>query len=229
MKSMFDSPTQERKGIMRAVNYSLHRVTDRIARSLTYTGRVIDLGCGSSPYKDVILEQADEYVGVDWKHSLHDQGNVDVYADLTKGVPLDNECADTLVSFQVMEHLPDTKFFLSECHRLLKPGGRIVITVPFMWQVHEAPHDYYRFTRHGLDYLLKDAGFDDVDITEYTGFWQMWVVKFNYHTLRFARGPFKYILALLWIIGQTVSVWLDRIDPHPQEAAGYVVKAVRPA
>ena len=227
MKSMFDSPTQERKGIMRAVNYSLHSVTDRIARSLTYKGRVIDLGCGSAPYKDIILEQADEYVGVDWKHSLHDQSNVDVLADLMKGVPLDSECADTLVSFQVMEHLPDTKFFLSECHRLLKPGGRIFITVPFMWQVHEAPYDYYRFTRHGLDYLLKHAGFDEIDITEYACFWQMWVLKFNYHTMRFARGPFKYALAILWIFGQMVSVLLDRIDPHPQDAIGYVVKAIK--
>lgn len=122
-------------------------------------GRVIDLGCGTSPYKEDILKVADEYIGVDWENSLHDQSNVNVFADLTKKLPFDDDYADTVVSFQVMEHLPEPDFFLSECYRILKREGKLFITVPFMWHVHEPPHDYFRYTRYGLEYLLKKMGF----------------------------------------------------------------------
>lgn len=214
-------------GIRRAANHLIHRIADRVAESLSYRGRVIDLGCGSAPYKSLILEQADEYIGVDWKNSLHDQSNVDVFADLTKRVPLEDGTADTVVSFQVMEHLPEPTVFLNECHRLLKAEGQLHLTVPFMWHVHEAPHDYYRFTRHGLEYLLTKAGFTEIDIREYAGFWQTWVLKFNYHSMRYARGVLAYLWAPVWLIGQWLAPRLDRIDPHPQEATGYVVSAIK--
>jgi len=70
-------------------------------------GRVIDLGCGTAPYKHDILKVADEYIGVDWESSLHDQSHVDVFADLCKPLPFPDEHADTVVSFQVMEHLSE--------------------------------------------------------------------------------------------------------------------------
>jgi len=86
-------------------------------------GRAIDLGCGTAPYKEDVLNVADEYIGVDWKSSLHDQSHVNVFADLCKTLPFPDEHADTVVSFQVMEHLPEPDSFLSECHRILKHGG----------------------------------------------------------------------------------------------------------
>lgn len=191
-------------------------------------GVVVDLGCGTSPYKEDILRVAEGYIGVDWENSLHDQSNVDVFADLAKKLPFKENFADTVVSFQVMEHLPEPDFFLSECFRILKPGGGLFITVPFMWHVHEAPHDYYRYTRYGLEYLLKKNNFFGIEIKENTGFWQMSALKFNYQTARFARGPIKFLLAPIWLATQMVSPWLDRIDWNPQEAASYTVVAKKP-
>ncbi len=190
-------------------------------------GRVIDLGCGTSPYKDDILKIADELVGVDWRNSQHDQSNVDVFADLTKKLPFEENHADTVVSFQVMEHIPEPAFFLSECFRILRPGGRLLITVPFMWHVHEEPHDYFRYTRYGLEHLLRKNNFTDIMIEENTGFWQMWVLKFNYHTARFAR-PVKYLFLPVWLIGQIVAPILDRFNEHPEETASYTVTARKP-
>jgi len=129
-------------------------------------GRVVDLGCGTAPYKSDILKVANEYIGVDWENGLHNQFNVDVFSDLTKPLPFPQAYADTVVSFQVMEHLPEPGFFLKECYRILKCGGVIILTVPFMWHVHEAPHDYYRYTRYGLKYLLEKTGFIEVNIYE---------------------------------------------------------------
>lgn len=190
-------------------------------------GRVIDLGCGTSPYKEDILRQAKEYIGVDWQNSLHPQTNVDVFADLTQKLPFEDEYADTVTSFQVMEHLPEPAFFLSECYRILKPGGGLLITVPFMWHVHEAPHDYFRYTRYGLEYLLKKYNFKNIDIQETTGFWQMWILKFNYHTTRFAKGPLKLFWLPVWLLGQTITPFIDKFDAHPQETGSYVISAVK--
>jgi len=209
-------------------NYLIHKINKEIANSLTYKGRVLDLGCGTSPYKKEILKIADEYIGVDWKNSLHDQTNVDVFADICKRLPFEDSHADTVVSFQVMEHLPEPLLFLQESFRILKSGGAIFITVPFMWHVHEEPHDYFRYTRYGLEYLFNKAGFVDINIKENTGFWQMWVLKFNYYTNRFAFGPFKLLWMPVWWFGQMVSPLLDRFDVYPQETASYTVIAKKP-
>lgn len=190
-------------------------------------GRVIDLGCGEAPYKDDILKVADEYIGVDWKSSFHDQSNVDVFANLCETLPFDDCYADTVVSFQVMEHLPEPDFFLSECYRILRAGGKLFITVPFMWHVHEAPYDYFRYTRYGLEYLLSKNGFVDIQIQENTGFWQMWILKFNYHTTRFARGFLKCFWICIWFLGQVCAPVLDKYDKNFGETASYFVIAVK--
>lgn len=213
---------------MNSFNFLINKINQQIAYSLPYKGYVIDLGCGTTPYKSYILKVADKYIGVDWENSLHNQEHVDVFADLCNQLPFEENCADTVVSFQVMEHLTEPDFFLSECYRILKSNGRIFITVPFMWHVHEEPNDYFRYTRYGLEYLLKKNGFVDIEIKENTGFWQMWVLKFNYHTLRFARGPLKYFWLPIWWLGQTISPFLDKYDKHPQETASYTVLARRP-
>ncbi|HUF12926.1 MAG TPA: class I SAM-dependent methyltransferase [Longimicrobiales bacterium] len=197
----------------------------RIAESLPYAGTVLDLGCGQSPYRAEILSRADRYYGVDWPQSLHDLKDVDVLASIGLPLPFRDASADTVVAFQVMEHLPDPAGFLHECRRVLRTDGRLFLTVPFMWGVHEAPHDYYRFTRHGLEHLLARAGFGSVEVRENTGFWQTWVLKFNYHTQRWLSGRLGLLLAPLWWLGQRVAPALDRWDPHPEETASYTVIA----
>jgi len=191
-------------------------------------GRVVDLGCGTAPYKNDILKVAKEYIGVDWENSFHDQSHVDIFANLCEPLPLEDQFADTVVSFQVLEHLPEPYVFLKEAHRILSPDGTIIITVPFMWHVHEAPHDYYRFTRHGLEYLLNKAGFVEIIIKENTGYWQMSVLKFNYYTAAFARGPLRWLFVPIWYAGQRVSPVLDKLCWVPTETASYTVVARKP-
>lgn len=211
-------------------NWLIHAVNNAVVeRHLPeLRGRVVDLGCGTMPYRDDILGVADEYIGVDWPSSPHDRA-AHVQADLSEGVPIATGSADAVVAFQVMEHLREPRRFLDECFRIAKPGGTLLLTLPFMWHVHEAPHDYFRFTRHGLAYLLAGAGFADVCIEETTGFWQCWILKLNYHTARLARGPLRALFVPLWWLGQVVAPVLDRLDAHPEESAGYVVRARKPA
>ncbi len=188
-------------------------------------GRVVDLGCGTAPYRNDILDYANEYIGVDWESSFHDRSNVDVFADLTRGLPFADGYADTVTVFKVLEHLPEPDIFLSECNRILCSQGQLFILVPFLWQVHEAPYDYYRYTRYGLEYLLKKNGFGEIQVEEKTGFWEMWILKFNYHSFKFARGPLKYFWIPIWWLGQVISPILDRYDKHPEMTGSYAVLA----
>ena len=191
-------------------------------------GRVLDLGCGTAPYREDILAVAGEYVGVDWPGTIHDTTRVDVFADLSRPLPFADACADTVTVFKVLEHLQEPGEFLRECGRVLRPGGHIVILVPFLWQVHEAPHDYFRFTRFGLGYLLSRADFADITVHEKTGFWEMWALKWNYHTRRYARGPLRLLLIPFWWTGQVAGPRLDRLFPHPEMAASYAAHARKP-
>lgn len=215
-------------------NFLIHQINRKIAQSLSYKGVVVDLGCGTSPYKEDILKVATEYIGVDWKNSFHNQSNVDVFANLCERLPFDDEYADTVTSFQVMEHLPEPGIFLSEAHRILKRGGTIFITVPFMWHVHEAPYDYFRYTKYGLEYLLKKTGFVDIEIRENTGFWQMWILKFNYQSARYIRGPkplkwvIQSLLIPIWYLNQKIAPILDKYDNNPNETGSYTVIAKKP-
>jgi len=132
---------------------------------------------------------------------------------------------DTVTLFQVLEHIAEPQQLLDEVYRILKPGGRLIITVPFMWHIHEAPHDYYRYTRYGLEYMLRKAGFLIIQVTENTGFWQTCALKFNYHTARFARGIIRCFFIPLWLFTQMTAPLLDKFDKHPQETASYTVIA----
>jgi SAM-dependent methyltransferase len=189
------------------------------------TGRLLDLGCGSAPYREDILTAVEAYVGVDWPGTLHDARRIDVFADLAAPLPFADACADTVTVFKVLEHLREPGRFLRECARVLRPGGRIVILVPFLWQVHEAPHDYFRYTRYGLEYLLTEAGFDDVSVREKTGFWEMWFLKWNYHTARYARGPLRLLWMPAWWFNQAIAPLLDRLAPHPEMTGSYAAHA----
>lgn len=202
----------------------LTRFTDR------YKGHLYDLGCGEMPYKNWLLTYADQYTGVDWGSTLHEL-KADILADLNDPLPIEGEVADTVISLSVMEHLREPQLFLNEAHRILKPGGAMVLQVPFMWWVHEAPYDFYRYTRYGLQYMFKKAGFTEVTIYPQTGFWVMWTLKFNYQTTRLVRGPWpvRKVMALLmrgiWAIDQRVALWLDKYWKGEGETAGYFVVA----
>lgn len=202
----------------------LIRFTDR------YKGHLYDLGCGEMPYKSWLLNYADQYTGVDWGSSLHEL-KADILADLNEPLPIESEVADTVMSLSVMEHLREPQVFLNEAHRILKPSGHMILQVPFMWWVHEAPYDFYRYTRYGLQYMFEKAGFTDITIYPQTGFWVMWTLKLNYQTTRLVRGPWpiRKAMALLmrgiWAIDQRVAPWLDKFWKGEGETAGYFVVA----
>lgn len=126
------------------------------------TGRLVDLGCGTKPYEKLFLPHVTQYFGVDWEGAsgahYGSATRADYFADCTD-TKLEAESFDTLLSTQVMEHIYDTQAYLRESYRLLKKGGVGIFTVPFVWQTHAEPYDYYRFTRYSLEKLFEQHGF----------------------------------------------------------------------
>lgn len=196
-------------------------------------GHVLDLGCGLRPFEEDILEYAIYYIGIDWSNTLHDL-KADIVADLNESLPLPVASFDHVVSFEVLEHLREPQNMLAEAFRILKPGGTITISAPFMWWVHEAPWDYFRYTRFGYEYLFSKAGFTQITIQPTTGFWSMWLLKLNYQLVRLIRGPrmmrqlVRAALIPIWWATQTIAPLLDDIWPEENETAGYFVTAMKP-
>jgi SAM-dependent methyltransferase len=194
-------------------------------------GIVYDLGCGIQPYKEDILKIAEKYIAVDWSASYHNT-KADIIADLNKPLPINAEVADTIVSLSVLEHLCEPQQMLGEAYRIIKPQGTILLQVPWQWWIHEAPYDYFRYTPYGLQYMLEKAGFVDIVIEPQAGFFTMWILKINYFSLRFVRGPkffrglIKAFLIPFWFIGQVLAPILDKIDHNwAAETSGYTVVA----
>lgn len=215
-------------GIKRAAN----KILSQKLRMLK--GKVADLGCGLRPFEMEILKYADIYTGVDWANSLHDT-KADIIADLNQPLSIESQSFDSIVSFEVLEHLCEPQMMLKEANRILKKGGVLILSMPFQWWVHEEPWDYQRFTRYGLEYQLKKAGFTDIIIEERTGFWLMWILKLNYQSMRLIRGPrlvkktTKNLLVPFWFSNQWTAMYLDTIWREDKETAGYVVTARKPS
>ncbi len=206
----------EKYGLQRGIerhNFLIKYVLREQAKKYQYRGRLIDLGCGESEFRELMLTTALEYVGVDHPCSKYQGVFTDIRADFSKSIPCETQSIDTAVAFQVLDDLPEPSIFLDECFRILKPNGSLILTVPFMWKLHEEPHDYFRFTKYGLEYLLKQSGFRKIEVTEiYSGFWGMWILKFNYYSLSFLRPWNKYLLYVLWWVLQVMAIFLDQFS-----------------
>jgi SAM-dependent methyltransferase len=95
---------------------------------------------------------------VDWAHSPHARRHVDVEADLGAARPFADASFDTLILSDVLEHVAQPERLRREMARLLAPGGHAFVNVPFLYGIHEAPHDYYRYTEFALRRFAERAG-----------------------------------------------------------------------
>lgn len=149
-----------------------------LERSLTkfskeITGSVLDFGCGSKPWERLFTE-TNSYIGVDlinWGSDLLEDTSrkVDVYFD-GQTLPFSDGEFDAVVAFEVFEHLPHPSKSLNEINRVLKKGGLILISSPFIYGEHGMPHDYFRYTVSGMKQLLDKAGFVTLKIEKSSSF-----------------------------------------------------------
>ncbi|MBL9202710.1 MAG: class I SAM-dependent methyltransferase [Opitutaceae bacterium] len=121
------------------------------------TGELLDVGCGNKPYR--VLVPAARYTGLDIDNAFTRRVAVaDVFYD-GGAFPLPDASFDAVLCSQVLEHVFTPEKFLGEIHRVLRPGGTLLLAVPFLWDEHEQPHDFGRYSSFGLRALLERNGF----------------------------------------------------------------------
>lgn len=127
-------------------------------------GRLLDLGCGSAPLFGAYRGHVREVLCIDWPSSVHSCPHVDVACDLSAGLPLAAACVQTVVLSDVLEHIRHPERLMGEVARVLVPGGHLLMNVPFLYGLHERPHDYFRFSVYALKCMIADAGLELVEV-----------------------------------------------------------------
>lgn len=130
----------------------------RVARETVPGARVLDIGAGDAPYAE-LFEHVD-YVTLDWEHSPHEGAQRTTVSASADDLPFAAGEFDAVLLTQVLEHVRRPDVVLAEVARVLRPGGQLYATVPFAWELHEEPHDYWRFSPYALRALAEDAGLE---------------------------------------------------------------------
>jgi SAM-dependent methyltransferase len=152
--AFLDESPLERDSVLAAVR--------RFAEMLPSGASVVDLGAGDAPYRELFGHVS--YLTVDWGHSPHeDAADVDVVASVDN-LPFEDGTFDAAMLTQVLEHVPAPEEAVREAHRVVREGGALLVTVPFIWEEHERPFDFYRYSSAGVRQLLEGAGFSEVTV-----------------------------------------------------------------
>jgi SAM-dependent methyltransferase len=186
------------------------------ANSSFMKGIMLDLGCGTKPYKS--LFDVDFYIGVDVKKSdsEYSDGQVDVIYN-GKSLPFRDESFDSILCTEVIEHVFEIDKLLTELFRVLKKTSYMLITCPFVWEEHEIPHDFARYTSYGVIYLMEKCGLKVIKQYKTTNYVetiiQMWLIYL--HQYVFPRNRYlRFLLSLLFIpLLNSMAIILGSILP----------------
>lgn len=188
---------------------------------------VVDMGAGETPYRPLFVDHCKSYIACD----LELRPGIAVLFDDQGRVPLLRGTADCIVSFQVLEHVWDLDRYLSECHRILKEDGRLILSTHGTWLYHPHPGDYRRWTRDGLCRDLELRGFEIEAIDAVVGP-LAWTTQFRtlaYHHVLSKLGPIGRLAAAAFCLTMYPRmVFEDLVTPkdlHDTNAAVYCVTA----
>ena len=189
--------------------------------------RVLDAGAGEGKYAAHFSRQ--RYCGIDlgigdagWNY-----GGLDAIADLAV-LPFPSGSFEAAINIVTLEHVREPGCVLRELARVLAPGAKLLLIVPHEWEVHQAPHDYFRYTRYGVLYLLEGAGFTDPAVVAAGGFFRL-LARRLLNALQFFPGISFWIAALLLAPPALVLPWFDRLDRERNFTLGYICTARKPS
>lgn len=181
-------------------------------------GIVVDVGCGTAPYRALFTHT--HYVGIEVASSSafgSAKGGADVLYD-GQHLPLADASIDAILCNQVLEHVFEPVAFLTELRRVLRPEGQLMMTVPFVWDEHEQPYDFARYSSFGLAHLAEKCGFQVVDarrtLADASLFAQLWLAYWFKVVRRNGRATLAgkvFVAAMsvpINVIGLLLATWL---------------------
>jgi SAM-dependent methyltransferase len=176
---------------------------------------VLDIGCGHKPYAD--LFEGCVHIGL---NNSAEDASPDLVGDACR-LPIASASVDLVFCTQVLEHVPQPWLLLKECRRVLKPGGWLVLSAPFYWPLHEEPYDFFRYTRHGLERLAREAGLVDFRLRADGGDYARFCLSAIQVLPRWLDIPLRIPLNLLGLV-------LDRAFHRTRLPANYTISAQAP-
>ncbi|MDF1548083.1 MAG: class I SAM-dependent methyltransferase [Bacteroidales bacterium] len=197
------------------IRRSLYYSIKKYAPSLE--GELLDFGCGDKPYKS-LFNKVEKYIGLDIENEAHshEKEEIDVYYD-GRTIPFNNGHFDVVFSSEVFEHVFDIENVINEIHRVIKPGGKLFITVPFTWNEHEIPNDFGRYTSFGIRHLLEKNGFEIISLE-----------KSGHFAAVIAQLIMLYIYELIATKNKYLNLLINSIFVAPFTILGVVISTVLP-
>jgi SAM-dependent methyltransferase len=202
---------------------SIDDAVTQFASVLADGDRMLDAGAGEGKFAAAFTRQ--RYVGLDlgigdadWNYT-----GLDALGDLQR-LPFPDNCFDACINIVTLEHVREPADVVKELSRTLKPGGRILLVVPHEWEEHQQPHDYYRYTRFGIEYLLKKAGFTDLVIEPVGGFFRL-LSRRLLNGLQFFPGFWLVPATLLLAPPALILPLFDDLDQRRNFTLGYICTA----
>jgi len=200
-----------------------------LARELPAGAWVVDAGAGEGQYARYFARQ--RYCGVDLAvgDRAWDYTRLDAIADLS-ALPFRDATFDAALLIVTIEHLREPGCALGELSRILKPGGKLLIAAPHEWETHQAPHDYFRYTRYGLAYLLEKAGFEIAELRVAGGYFRL-LARRLLNGLQFFTGGVRWMgfipAAILVLPPALILPFLDFLDRDRNFTLGYICTALK--
>lgn len=218
---------------------SVTRFVESVAPTLPAGAVIVDAGAGEAWYKPLFVRA--RYLALDYAvgDRTWDYSRLDCVCDL-HAMPLKTDSVPFVLCTQTLEHVQRPQVVLSELNRILRPGGTVFCSLPFIGDAHhQEPYDFFRYTRYGVEYLFKSACFADVQITPIGGYNTLLVSLVQKGVYRcmerltgrpwFVRIPLRYALRLLLMVMRWANklAWgRDRKNPDRYRyAMGFTVIA----
>lgn len=209
--------------------YAIETFVKASATKLKSGSKVLDAGAGPCPYKYMFAHcdyEATDFVD---PHKILD------FTCSLDAIPKKNNTYEAILSTEVLEHVEYPQKVINESHRVLKKGGKLFLTTPQQYMLHQKPYNFYYFTRYGLESLLKNAGFTSYTIRPMGGyFWTLGdLIKFNDVLKQYKRYFFIYypLKLIEWPLTQLlfpfVLFHLDWLDKAKDWTMGYTVEAIK--
>lgn len=196
---------------------------------------LLDAGAGEGQYRPLFSHT--RYIGVDYTigdpHWNYSQLNA--FADLSH-LPFKDNSFEAVLCTQVLEHIREPERVLKELHRVLKPGGQLILTAPGNSEEHQIPYDFYRYTSYGLQYLFEKAGFEILEVRRLGGhFWFLIIVVPRINTFLWGRWSKIFLFPLyllskllLGLLLPLLFFYLDRFDREKKLVLNFAVLARKP-
>jgi SAM-dependent methyltransferase len=197
--------------------------TAAFANSVPQGSRVLDAGAGELQYAHLFSRHRYTAVDLAVGDAAWDYSKLSCLGDLAK-LPFRDGAFDACVNIVTLEHVTEPARVISELGRTLKPGGKLFLVVPLEWEEHQTPHDYFRYTRYGVNYLLSQAGFTDIHIQPGGGFFRL-LSRRLLNGLQFFPGILFVVAAIFLVPPALVLPLFDSLDQKKNFTLGFICTA----